>query len=112
MQKARTSTLVPKTALWLGAALLLASMAAHAVIPHEHQHFAFGDGIAAATHGEERKAWFAVLLLGFLPAGAVFAAVRLSAFARVEERPESGRFAAHPLLAAFQKGILHPKLCG
>lgn len=106
----RQTTLLPMAVLSFAAALLLSAMAAHALIPHEHQHFAFGEGIAAALHGEERKPWFATLLAGLVPTGLLLAAFRpfgKPAFAGA--MPDGVR---HHLHEAFQRGILHAKLCG
>jgi hypothetical protein len=105
---ART-TILPKVFLAAVAALLLASMAAHAVIPHEHQHFAFGEGIAAAAHGEERKLWFIALPLALLFFGWAIPQPCLAATPRLALAIAVG---FDPLRLAFRRGILHRKVCG
>ena len=106
----RPTTLLPKAVLFFAAALVLSSMAAHAFVPHDHPHFAFGEGVAASMHGEQRKPWFAALLAGLVPTGLLIAALR--PFGRrgsLAALPEGER---HHLLEAFKRGILHAKLCG
>ena len=93
------------------AGLLLFSMAFHAFVPHHHQHFAFGEGIQAATHGQERKLWFVLLLLGLAVGRFRFTGSCGGFFTRLTMAVRAGGV-RHSLQDALRRGIMHPKICG
>ena len=93
------------------AGLLLFSMGFHAFVPHHHQHFAFGEGIQAATHGQERKLWFVFLLLGLAVGRFRFTGSFSGFFARLAFAVRAAGV-RHSLQDALRHGIMHPKICG
>lgn len=103
---------------WLTALVILVAVVAHeVVIVHEHPEGLFGAGVAAMSHGEDRKWWLALLTLAAL---ALWGSVH-SKCARILDAsvhctlrewrrpPEGPRTFLDPVLRALSQGILHPK---
>lgn len=99
------------------AALLLVCMVLHPFIPHEHAEDAFGTGLQATLHSDERR-WLGLLL------ALVAFAWALSRGATSSRNRSPATSVRHPVLPllfhvsenhlreAFRTGILHTKLCG
>ncbi len=112
-----TKNIFIKNILLVLALSLILSFVLHEIIPHQHHASVYGTGTEAAFHTDDRKVWYALLLV-FLFVGVV--TVRRVQFSIRTTRPISFSHTYllidlsklfNPIVQALKAGILHPKLC-
>lgn len=90
---------------------LLFATGFHIVAHHDHPHFAFGEGVQATLHGEDRKLWLLPVLALVSVFGAMLAALAL-VWPPYASRLGSVLAVHDPVHRALRRGIINPKICG